>query len=391
MEKLISDVIIPPTADILVLLKYCYLLTLFIYIPFLGMTYGGSILSVFFYFSGKFGLEAKTFILGVSSKSSHHSTKEDDEANIEVAREIMLKLFPEKHLGLFLGAFPLITIAFVNLQNLYSADIYVSSMFIKAIIFSFLGYHFIYKWKTSLVDEHFYNMVESKTKACDYDLNEQLHERKIKAESMNGLSSLLGPIFLTFSIVYLVAALNIILEPSKWASIHNLYEATFIWGFWAQLGYFAMTTVAFTSVGILKFVCNSDSTMSDLAFTQVKSFASNIGFWTVLFLPVMGAIYLNVLPKAAYTSKIVCYSGTSLLFFLIIAYRLYYLVGTSDRRSGSCSAFSLMVIAFCFVSLSGNAARIQATQSFVDTIVIHSSSTHHAPVSQSVTNHTKHH
>ncbi|MCJ8347832.1 hypothetical protein MJH12_20030, partial [bacterium] len=75
----------------------------------------------------------------------------------------------------------------------------------------------------------------------------------------------------------------------------------------------------------------------------------------------------------------------------IVAYRLYWVVDPNDRRSGSCSAFSLLVIAFCFVSLSGNVARVQATQEFVKTIVIHSANGHHAPAAHSDTQESKHH
>ncbi|MCO4781625.1 MAG: hypothetical protein KC646_04825 [Candidatus Cloacimonetes bacterium] len=392
MENLISQVIIPPTADILIVLKFCYLLTLFIFIPFLGMTYGGSILSIFFYFSGKFGLDAKEYILGVSSTSSHHtSTKEEDVANIEIARLIMEKVFPDRHFGFFLGVFPIVTLSFVNLQNLYGAEIHVAPMFIKATVFSALGYYFLYKWRKALTDEHFFGMIEAKTKACDYDLNDQLHERKLQSQSSSGLACILGPTFLTFAIIYMVAAINIIQSPTHWASIHNLYDATFLGAFWMQLGLFAAASVALTSGAILKFVCSCDSKISDLGFSQIKSFASNVGFWTVLFFPVAVAFYLNLIPKEAYTSKIVCYSGTSLLFFLIIAYRLYYLVGTSDRRSGSCSVFALMVIAFGFISLSGDAARVQATHEYVNTIVVHSDKTSHGHSTESVTNNSKHH
>jgi len=352
MESVLSQVIVQPTADMLLILKLCFVVSLFLYIPFLCLSIGSLILSLWY------GSCAKKNVAG-----SH-----------EFAREMLFKLLPDRHYGYVYGVMPVFTILVVYAQSLYSAKIHVVGFFLAAVLYSIFGFYFLYKYRWSMRFRHFLssigeNLSESKP---------EMRELHAGYEGLNGyvrpICGGLGLTFLLLAMYQLVGAMNTVLHPGEWDSTVSSFYFLGNVAFWLKYSLMLSCCFAVTGAGILYFLLKGNESLSEDGFRVAKSVGAYSGLYGTMLIPVFGLCYNWALPADAYSQSMLCYALFTLFFLLVASARLASAAQTADRRSGSTMAFVLLVIALGFASVGDNAAREQATYEHTQKILAESAS-----------------
>jgi hypothetical protein len=348
MESLLSKIIVEPDANLLILLKICLVGTLVIYIPFLAMSFGALILSIYHGLMG-YG----------DSDSVHH----------EVSREIMLRLFPERHYGILYGVFPLFTIMVVYAQSLYGAKISVVSFFAASVFFAFLGYYFLYKYRHALEFSDFLSSIQETVEQPSSKLKEYLSGYEGRNAYLHLLSGGLALFFVSLAIYQLVGAMDTVLHTADWASTTSSFYFFASPSFWLKSCLVILTCFSMAGAGILCFLCRDNESLSDEAFVVAKTTASFTGLYATMLLPLFGFFYHWSLPGEAYSYAIICYAGTALFFLLLASARMASAAHSAERRTGSTTAFIFTVLALVFVSVSDNTARENATEEHTHSIL----------------------
>ncbi|MBT3784631.1 hypothetical protein HOF92_06615 [bacterium] len=347
MESILSTVIVQPNADMLLILEICFVVSLFLYIPFLCLSIGSLVLSLWY---GRCGAK--------EVPGSH-----------EFAREMLFKVLPERHYGFVYGVMPVLTILVVYAQSLYEAKIHVVGFFLASVFFAILGFHFLYKYRWSLRFRYFLSSVQGGLPESRPEIKD-LHGGY---EGTNGyvrvVSGGLALFFLLLSMYQLTGAMNTVLYPKYWDSTVSSFYFLGNVGFWIKYSLMLCCCFAVSGAGILYFLLKGNDDLSEDAYCLAKSCGSLIGLYATLCIPVFGLLYVCSLPLSAYSMGVTCCALTSLFFLFLTCARLSSMAQSTDRRSGSSMAFFLLVIALGLVSVGDNVARENATSEHTQKIL----------------------
>ena len=347
MNSILSTVIVRPTPDILIILKFCFVVSLFLVIPFLSIAIGSLVLSMWF---GR---------KGAKDIPGHH----------EFAREILFKVLPDRHYGFVFGVIPLFTVLVVYAQTLYHAEIHVVGFFLASVLSAILGFYFLYKYRWSLRFDFFLDSARealSSSNSPARSIGDDYASTNAYTRSITGGVALL---FLLLSIYQLVGSMSTVLNPDLWASTKSSFFFVANIPFWWKFTFMMACSSAVTGAAILYFLLDKNGDLSDEAFRVGKSCGSVIGLYGCLLVPLIGLLYHWSLPGSAYSSNMFLYGVLGLVCLLIAAGNLASEARESDRRSGSSLAFVFVVLALCFNSIGDNISRENATASHTHKIL----------------------
>ena len=109
--EFLDKFVIPQSLEHIELLHYLAALVLFIFIPFISIVFGSTLLSLYYKRKGN---------------------KEGNDKYINFAKDLVSKLTVNKNVGIVLGIVPLITITIIYAQLLHSAsNLSISYLFIS--------------------------------------------------------------------------------------------------------------------------------------------------------------------------------------------------------------------------------------------------------------------
>jgi len=347
MNSILSSVIVRPTADLLIILELCFVVSLFFFIPFLCISIGSLILSLWY---GRCGAK-------------------DVPGSHEFAREILFKVLPDRHYGFIYGVIPLFTVLVVYAQTLYKADIHVVGFFLMAVFCSIVGFHFLYKYRWSIRFRYFLASIEG-----------PLAESKSPVQNLHGdyagtngytrvLSGGFALVFLLLAMYQFLGAMDTVLHPDQWATTKSSFYFLGSIPFWLRYSFLLSCCFAVTGAAILYFLLKDNNELSEDGYRVAKTCGANVGLYGTLCVPLFGLFYTWSLPASAYSESIFCYALYALILLFIASARLASAAQRSDRRSGSSMAFFLIVIALCFSSVGDNIARENATASHTQKIL----------------------
>jgi hypothetical protein len=124
-----NSLVIPQSADHIKLLHYMLILILFLFIPFISIIFGGTILSLFYRRKGY---------------------KENNPLTLKFSKEVIELAAVNKSMGIILGIVPLLTAILIFIQLLHAANTPVSVYLFWSFILSAVGIILIYSYRYSL-------------------------------------------------------------------------------------------------------------------------------------------------------------------------------------------------------------------------------------------------
>lgn len=336
--EFIDQIIVPPSANHVLLLEYIYVVSLLLFLPYLGMMMGSSFISI--YFKGK----------GAGTGNSIY---------LRFAKDVIEKLAITKNAQLALGIVPVLSITFIYSQLLYQAEtITVSVMGLAVVLFiaAFIlinKYRSIYKIKSVISTlKKAAGKKEGLDEANEYEANEyEVNEYEVREYEENllrtsGSSGKIGTSLLYLAAYFFAGCTMLAANPARWPEVNNILQVMFSWATLFNFLFLLSLAGAITGAAILFYFFKWNDGlrgMSDEYTGFVKRFAAVLSFVSSICLPVLMFISFLFLPNSALSSDVFVLLVLALITALVLSNMLYMMLKNSELRLATAVFFFVMV------------------------------------------------
>lgn len=322
--ELLDKLVLPQSSEHLQLLHYLLMLIFFLFIPFIGMIFGGTALSL--YFKRKAG---KTL-------NNNYG---------RFAKEIIEIVTINKSSGVILGIVPLLSVVMMYAQILHTADLTTVGLILFAFLLTSVSLVLIYSYRYSLGFKGIFdalNITASQNAVIADDFN-KLSKGTTRMSLRAGKWGLL---FLFIALWIFTAAVTQVFYVDEWGK-HNIFYIIFSYKALLRFLYLILASLTITGAVILfaffyweggrKFV--SEEYKQLVCRTGV-----NLALYPALIIPVIAAINLIILPAEVLSVSIFTASLIGLLL-LFLAYNFLYALTRNGNLKYSGHAFFAIIFA----------------------------------------------
>ena len=297
---------IPPSSHHIELLDFFLIISLLLFLPFVGMVLGGSLFSVIF------------SSLGFKTLNKKY---------LRFANDIICKLTVSKSAGLAIGVIPIFSITFIYAQFLYGADVISLSVLILSIIFYIAGFILIYNYRDTI---EFLNIVQS------HKFN-------------NRNSGKLGVLLLFIASFLYTGGTAIAINPPDWESVDNIFKFIFNLDIIVNFLYFLSSSIAIASIAVLFFFFSWQGGVRDMDAGYkrfVVNFAATSGLIASLSQLFFLFIKFMVLPEVALSDVVFMYTTLAMTSILLVSIFLYTILRNKEIK------FATTVFIFIFLTFT---------------------------------------
>lgn len=330
----LEQIIIPPNAHHVELLNVFLIVSLLLFVPFVGMVLGASFFSLIFNFLGERNLH-KDYV--------------------RFSKDIMDKLTIGKNAGWGLAVVPVLSVTFVYMQLLYGASSIVIGALVLSAVTLISGLIFIYRYKNtlhleSLVDS-FKSLIRTKSNLTEQDLPENVKDYEQTTIKVNRKNVLWGVILLAFSLFFFVSAISVASDPDKWGM---KFMYLFISGDETiNYLYYLALAGSITGGAILFFFFSWQGGIPDMSENYkrfVRRFAVSLALISTIMQMVLLMFTFFTIPHVSLSASVFIYSGLALLSILLVSNFLYAIIKNKEIKWAA-PAFFFMIIVVLFTSL----------------------------------------
>lgn len=268
-----DELVIPPSHNHVMLLKYMLTISLLLFIPYISMMLGA------------------TFI------STHFSKKGKSEGNNlfhRFAKDIVEKLTITKSAELALGTIPVLSTFFAYAQLLYTAKTISVGMLALAVVLFIVSFVFIYKYRNTFRLEGIMKAFKSisapdalKTETDDVKEIKEFEEKNV---AVNSTSGTVGKWLLLAASYIFAGTMALASSPDKWDTTGNVLQIIFSWQ--TLFSFMALISLAgiITGAAIMFYFFSWNGGvkhMDDEYAALVKSVAGKIALASGIMFPLM--------------------------------------------------------------------------------------------------------
>ncbi len=334
-----DQIVVPPSANHILLLKYIFVVSLLLFLPYLGMMLGASFLSV--YFNGK----------GARTGNSIYT---------RFAKDVIEKLAITKNAELALGIVPALSIIFIYAQLLYQAKTITVSVMALSVVMFIAAFILINKYRSGFKIE---SVISSLKKATgNKSESDEVTEYEDTLNRNIGSSGKIGTSLLYLAAYFFVGCTMLAANPERWSHVNNILQVFFSGATLFNFLYLLALSGVISGAAILFYFFkwpvfsmgkqNGISGMSDEYAGFVKHFASTLAFVSSLFLPVLMFLSFLFLPGSALSFEVFVLLVLALITALVLSNMLYVMYKNSETGNESVKfsalVFFLVIIFFAF-------------------------------------------
>jgi cytochrome c len=326
----LDKLVLPQSLEHIALLHYLATIILFLFVPFISLVLGGSILSLYFKRKGK--TDEHGFYTNFSKEVIEFTTF-------------------TKGAGVALGIVPLLALILIYAQILHNLKLVTISFFVVAFILIMIGLVFIYTYRYSWVFKSLFSSVKLEEREIEYSTFANNVAR------VNRKSSFWGLIFLLVGSYFFIGGLNLALNPSDWDATGILYLFT---SFSVFVKWIHFITAALSLTGafllFIYFFWEGGKGIEDAGYKAfVKKTGLSITLFFALFQPLFLLINLVALPSLALSSSVFGFAVISLFAVFLVFHLVYAMLKNSELRYSG-MVFLLLIVASLTLIISEQAA-----------------------------------
>jgi len=334
----IDQIVIPPSANHILLLRYIFIVSLLIFLPYLGMMLGASFFSVYF-------------------------NRKEDKMHARFAKDIIEKLAITKNAELGLGIIPLFSILFIYAQLLYQANTITVSILSLSVILFIAAFISIYKYRSGFEIE---SVIKSLKKSGS-GKNEEAAEFEEKLVRNSTVSGKIGTTLLYIAAYLFVGSMALASSPERWPDVNNILQVLFssatIFNFIFLLALAGTLTGASLLFYFFKWQGGLKG-MDEEYSGFVKHFGINLAFLSSVAVPVLMFFSFLFLPEGALSNDVFLFIIVLIAAALILSNVLYMMYKNSET-SYTVPVFFFVLVIFAFnifkeESVLGNALQKQS-------------------------------
>jgi len=324
----LDKLVLPQSSEHIELLHYMLTLVLFLFIPFISVVFGGTILSLYY---RKKGIDGGNPVY------------------LKFAKDVIEMLTINKSIGIILGIIPLLTSVLIFAQLLHKTNALTISYLVLSFFLTTISIILIYTYKYSLSFKNIFDSIKD-LNSDDYELKEEIKKLRKGNQNLISSSGKYGVAILFISLWIFTSAITVATYPDQWGD-QNLLYLLFSWKVLSQFIHFIAAAFALTGAAILFgffYWEGGKQLLADDYKNFVRKTSIKITLIAAVFQPVFLFINLFALPGDALSVSVFGYSFI-VLILLFLAYN--YLFAMLKESTIKYSGKVFYVILFALLSL----------------------------------------
>lgn len=343
----LDQLVIPPSANHVMLLKYILTISLLLFIPYTGMMIGATYLSNYFNNKGR---------------------KMHNPLYTRFAKDVIEQLTITKSAELALGSIPVLSTTFAYAQLLYEAKtITMGIMALSALLF-IIAFIFIYKYRSTFqigeVLQSYRGLVNTDTLGKPGENIDKIREYEENLVSSNLTYGKIGLYLLLTASYIFVGSTALASDPTRWDSVNNILRILFSWQTIVNFLYLLAAGGTITGGAILFYFFKWQGGMKNMDEEYagfVRGYASKLTFISAICLPLLIFFNFLYLPSSASSPAVYVYLIITMLLLLVLFNFLYPMIKNSDTGFAT-GVFVIIFMIFTFniikdEAVLGNALR----------------------------------
>ena len=311
--EFLESIILPQSAQRIELLSYLTTISYMILLPYLALLFGSTLLSCMFNARGK------------SYQNTHY---------IKLSKDLISLPAFNIYASLGIVLLPIFTLMFAYSQIVQVSALLVFDNLFYTVFLLVPAVALVYIFKQSFELQEISNLVnKTKEESSNRNAEFSIYNKKIFMALTN--SSRMAVYLLFASSYILIAAIKLMSDTSSLAETTTLSDMLFCESTILSFLYFLSVSFALTSVVALfvYFKPNSYYEVSNRKYADtIKRFFLNTAMIFVLVQPIVYAIDVMSIPKAALSSSIFGISAGVLAILLIISSLLYHMIKYEELK-----------------------------------------------------------
>ncbi|HJY63940.1 MAG TPA: c-type cytochrome [Ignavibacteria bacterium] len=325
---LLKELVIPPSENHIMLVKYMLVISLILFIPYISMVLGASFISTYFNKKGRI---------------------ENNPSYLRFSKDVIEKLTISRTAELALGAIPAASALFAYAQLLYASKSITIGIMALSVLMFIISFVFIYRYRSSfqiirLLDSvrGFVSNVPAGIDRAEVEIN-KLEDSVLKS---NALAFNFGK-WLLFAAAYLFIGTKALAgNPDRWNGVGNILQVIFSWQTVFDFIQFLSIAGVVTGSAILFYFFYWQGGMKEMEEGYkkfVKNFAGGLTLISAVLFPLTISISYLYLPASAQTQSVFLFLLVILVLALIISVYIYSLVKNSDTEPAAL-VFGLIIV-----------------------------------------------
>lgn len=303
---ILNKLVIPQSAQHIHILHYLLTLSLFLFIPFIGLILGGATLAYFY---------------------KNIAQKKDNHFYLRFAKDIIDTVTVSKAVGIALGIIPLLTIILILIQLLHEMPIPTISYLLVAFVFICIALVLIYTFKYTFTFSDIYDSIKDIHPVSE-TVHKEIESFKEGNKNLGSNTAIYGLILLYAAFWVIVAALSYIVFRSDFAD-KGLFSVLFSWEVLSRFIYMLAASFMFTGAAILFnfFYWDGGKKIENSEYKEfVKNHSTRITLIPAVILPLFLLINLLGIPNDALSSVVFGFAFIALLLVFWVYHLLYHLI-----------------------------------------------------------------
>jgi cytochrome c len=313
---LLENLVIPPSANHVLLVKYILIISLLLFIPYISMVLGGSFISDYFNKKGK---------------------KTGDKRYLRFAKDVIEKLTITRSAELALGAIPAASILFAYAQLMFASQSITINIMAVSVVLFMISFVLIYRYRNSFQVIGMLDKVKEMV-GDDGKATIEIGKFEEKVLSSNSLAFNIGK-WLLFGSAYLFTGTRSLAgNPLRWAEVGNILQVIFSWQTIFDFITFLSIAGTVTGAAILFFFFSWNKGIKDMdePYSKfVKNFAGGLTLFSAALFPIAISISYLFLPPSAQSQGAFMFFVLVIVLALILCNYIYVMVKNSDTQPAS--------------------------------------------------------
>lgn len=336
-----DKLVIPPSQNHVLLIKYMLTISFLLFIPYIGMVIGSTFLATYF-----------------NSKAK----KTGNPLFARFAKDVIERLTITKNAEFALGIVPIISITFGYAQLLFEAKTITMSIMGLSVLVVAAGLVTIYRYRGTFEVESVINSFKRLSNIDKQDAgNKDVEDVREYEQNLLSSNSRLGKIgfYTLLAGAYLfVGSTALASDPQRWDSAVNILQVIFSWSTIFNFLYLLAAAGVITGGAILFLFFNWQgglAAMDEMYGKFVKAIASWLTLGSAICLPLFMFMKFLYLPSSAQSPNLFTYMLVTLILVLILCNLIYSMVRNADFRYVTV-IYVLIFVVFAFGILNDQIA-----------------------------------
>ncbi len=343
--NLLDKLVIPLSPEHIALLHYISMLIFFLFVPFISIVLGGTVLSLAFRRKGM---------------------KENNNTYQRFAKDVIETVTINKGIGIMLGIVTLITSILIYIQLFHSSNLITVNYLFWSLVFVTIGIILIYTYRYSFsFSELFASVGESNPPES---LAEEVEKYRERSTRLSFKAGRFGLIFLFIGLWLFAAGVSLGFFPADWTTT-NIFAILFSWAVISRYVTILLAAAAFTGATILFSFFYWEGGRKDID-GEYKNLARNAGIILTaapaVILPLFLLLDLTGLPGSSLSGPVFAFFTLGVLL-LFLAYHYLYVMYKNSSTNYSIHLFIVILLTILSTIIADQTAMMNATkmQTFV--------------------------